>query len=738
MAYALSCASPAKDLPVTRRTQVALRFTDDGYMDCDSETQITMTPPPSERERVGFTKPSPAKRSLFSPPRPKVSKSDQTPPSTNVRSRILQRVVENRGDNKLRRIIAANALESTSEDEEFHMTLVRKLPFTSYSHRRDSGNASYDENSPASRVRKAKALDFNSCSSGEDNNSDSSFSSPIRCGTKILIPSSKPSPASSSGISSCSPMQSPPDTPPHTRKLRALTLFDTPSTPKTLLRKMQNTDPLSPVPKPHFSESEAHATPVPPPSPSGAGKSRSRLQLLRSTAPYSPDADNDIIIRRSASSQRTRSRFRNDVPTPSVNVNPFTPDNRPNSKRSRTRNRSLTLDNMDEDEGTIPAKRMHLRENNISRYQQEFHELGKIGDGEFGSVYKCVNRLDGCIYAVKRSKKPLAGSLDEANAIREVCAHAVLGKHRHVVRYYSAWAENDHMLIQNEFCNGGSLADIATKNVANGKTFTEAQAKDLILQIAKGLKYIHSQSLAHMDIKPGNIFICLEMQDSKLDTSCDDDMEDECEGNASIVKECITYKIGDLGHVTSVEDPQVEEGDCRYLADEVLHEDYSDLRKADVFALGITVYELASGNTPPKNGPLWHKIRQEGLSAVAHCSDGFNSLLQALVHAKTIYRPSAASLTRHRLLCPNMLKTKDQLRRELNQEKFRNEILSRELEEARQAQSVALDRSPCSPCISKKRGAEPLRKYLNSMRGGKTNRLVGRRDCRSMSLNSIH
>ena len=41
-----------------------------------------------------------------------------------------------------------------------------------------------------------------------------------------------------------------------------------------------------------------------------------------------------------------------------------------------------------------------------------------------------------------------------ANAIREVCAHAVLGKHRHVVRYYSAWAEDDHMVIQNEFCNG--------------------------------------------------------------------------------------------------------------------------------------------------------------------------------------------------------------------------------------------------------------------------------------------
>ena len=38
--------------------------------------------------------------------------------------------------------------------------------------------------------------------------------------------------------------------------------------------------------------------------------------------------------------------------------------------------------------------------------------------------------------------------------MNEVYAHAVLGKHQHVVRYYSAWAENDYMFIQNEYCNG--------------------------------------------------------------------------------------------------------------------------------------------------------------------------------------------------------------------------------------------------------------------------------------------
>jgi len=89
------------------------------------------------------------------------------------------------------------------------------------------------------------------------------------------------------------------------------------------------------------------------------------------------------------------------------------------------------------------------------------------------------------------------------NALNEVYAHAVLGKHPFIVGYYSSWAEDDRIFVQTEYCNGGNLSTLISDYRYKERSFTELELKQLTAHIASGLKYIHAHGLVHLDIKPG-------------------------------------------------------------------------------------------------------------------------------------------------------------------------------------------------------------------------------------------
>ena len=128
-----------------------------------------------------------------------------------------------------------------------------------------------------------------------------------------------------------------------------------------------------------------------------------------------------------------------------------------------------------------------------------------------------------------------------------------------------------------------SLRTYLKKKIKDTDSFVpEKEIKRIMRDTCLGLHELHSRGIVHLDIKPENILECYSGK----------------------------FKLGDLGMARLltkiVEEHDIPEGDCRYLAKELLNDNPNvpipDLTKADVFALGMTAYELITNLKLEKNG----------------------------------------------------------------------------------------------------------------------------------------
>lgn len=143
-----------------------------------------------------------------------------------------------------------------------------------------------------------------------------------------------------------------------------------------------------------------------------------------------------------------------------------------------------------------------------------------------------------------------------------------------------------------EFAAGGSLVDKDESGKYLYLPMSEDEVKKVIAEVANAFKYFHTKGIVHRDIKPGNLFYKIKGSDILVgDFGISSDLD---------VEGGMTKKMTQSLHLT-----------MGYAAPELLsgHDQRLIGPEVDYYALGITIFELLTGEDPFKGRNQLHLIR---------------------------------------------------------------------------------------------------------------------------------
>jgi serine/threonine-protein kinase len=197
-----------------------------------------------------------------------------------------------------------------------------------------------------------------------------------------------------------------------------------------------------------------------------------------------------------------------------------------------------------------------------------------------GVVLKARDKRLGRIVALKRLPDNLRNHPTAVRLfLREARAAAALN-HRNIVTLFDAGQEGDQYFLTMELLEGFPLHDVLEKR---GK-LSPRDAARLGAQAAAGLEYAHAQGVVHRDIKTSNLFFTRDR----------------------------VLKIMDFGLAKMTEEVRraatVVGGTPYYMAPEQAAGEDVDHR-ADQYALGVTLYELVTGDVPFREGDVTYHHR---------------------------------------------------------------------------------------------------------------------------------
>jgi eukaryotic-like serine/threonine-protein kinase len=201
----------------------------------------------------------------------------------------------------------------------------------------------------------------------------------------------------------------------------------------------------------------------------------------------------------------------------------------------------------------------------------KYEIISKVAEGGMGALYKARHpTLD---RTVLLKKLTLRGGSQFIERFKREARMMMDFKNDHIVQVHDHFKEGSYYYIVEEYVDGISLDALIRRE----RYLSNDAAMLILYEVCKALKYAHDKQVIHRDIKPGNILLSRQGE----------------------------VKLVDFGIATSLEDTDdgltrdgMVLGTPSYIPPEQIDDAKNVDRRADIYSLGIVVYEMLTGRTP--------------------------------------------------------------------------------------------------------------------------------------------
>ena len=216
------------------------------------------------------------------------------------------------------------------------------------------------------------------------------------------------------------------------------------------------------------------------------------------------------------------------------------------------------------------------------------------------SLQDCLGRGGFSVIFRVHSRKYKADFAAKVTNIADIRRHSVLRiaeneetalhnlNHPNIIKLYESFHEGDYSFLILELCTNNTLKHMI-KHSPNGRDYWQ-----MARQLCDAVLFIHEKGFAHRDIKPANV----------------------------LIDQYGRPKIADFGLCIRVEPGMLVKdfvGSPQYMAPEIVKRIGYCPQRADVWALGLTLYEMAMGMIEwPQNRQIFNEVLSSGAINISH------------------------------------------------------------------------------------------------------------------------